>query len=361
VSEAAAPAQARGRYPAIDVLRGGAIVLMVLYHAAWDAHFFAFLPDAVFANPAWKYFRFVILSSFLLLVGVSLVLAHSRSFDGMKFGRRLALVVVCAALISAYSRFAFPDQLIFFGVLHCIAIASVIGLAFRKAPWWVALAAGAVITGLSAVSIPAFNTRWLGWIGFMPHPPDSRDYVPLIPWAGVVLVGMAAGKLVFERGEAPGWLRARTAAAPGTWLAWGGRNSLAVYMVHQPVLFGLFMAAAALAGAQVGGVTQIGSSVGGPRFAEDFLKSCRPNCVASGLAAGVCEPYCSCMLDVMRTKFSAAELMDLAKLQRSEKLRRHARDCRLKAEASQRPAGSGGSSSGGSTSGGSGSGGSTGQ
>lgn len=361
MSQPAAPAQARARYPAVDALRGGAIVLMVIYHAAWDAHFFAFLPDAVFAHAGWKYFRFVILSSFLLLVGLSLVLAHGRSFHGIKFGRRLALVVVCAALISAYSRFAFPDQLIFFGVLHCIAVASVIGLALRRAPWPVALAAGAVIIALGAVTIPSFDTRWLGWIGFMERPPNSRDYVPLVPWAGVVLLGMALGKLVFERGEAPDWLRRHIAAAPGTWLTWGGRNSLAVYMIHQPLLFGLFMAAAALAGAQVGGVTQIGSSVGGPRFAEEFLNSCRPNCVASGLAASVCEPYCSCMLDVMRTKFSAAELSDPARLQRSEKLRRHAQECRRKAQEAQPPGGSGGSTSSGNSSSGSTSSGSTGR
>ncbi len=81
---------------------------------------------------------------------------------------------------------------------------------------------------------PAFDTRALAWIGFTTHKPVTQDYVPLFPWLGVALVGVAAGDALVRRSFAP---LASLARAPRA-LVWLGRHSLAVYMVHQPILIG---------------------------------------------------------------------------------------------------------------------------
>jgi uncharacterized membrane protein len=89
----------------------------------------------------------------------------------------------------------------------------------------------------------AFNGPWLRWIGLVTRKPVTEDYVPVLPWLGVMLWGLAAGQWLQLR--RPGWLRGVVPRAAAG-LALLGRWSLSFYMVHQPVLIGLVMAAAAL-------------------------------------------------------------------------------------------------------------------
>ena len=98
-----------------------------------------------------------------------------------------------------------------------------------------ALAIGiAIVAAGIALAHPVFDQRPLSWLGFTTDEAGTEDYVPLVPWAGVVLVGIAAGHGPRTRASA---LLAPLAAAP-RWLRWLGRHSLAVYMVHQPLLLG---------------------------------------------------------------------------------------------------------------------------
>ena len=92
-----------------------------------------------------------------------------------------------------------------------------------------------VAVGLQ-VRLPLFDAPGLNWIGLMTHKPATEDYVPLFPWLGVVLIGIAVGTWLSAKDFEPLRPVARTAPA---WLTWLGRHSLLVYMVHQPVLLGI--------------------------------------------------------------------------------------------------------------------------
>jgi len=82
---------------------------------------------------------------------------------------------------------------------------------------------------------PAFDRRALGWIGFMAAKPVTEDYVPLFPWMGVLFLGIALGHLLVRTD-----FRAIMSLAPlPRWLAFLGRHSLAIYLLHQPLLFAL--------------------------------------------------------------------------------------------------------------------------
>lgn len=242
---AAGTAAATGRRPAIDALRGIAICLMIVYHFSFDLRRYHLIAADFESDPFWLGFRALIVTSFLTLAGVSLVLADAAGTPPAKFAKRIALIIACALAVSVVSYVDAPRRFIYFGILHCIALASLLAWPLLRRPR-AALAAGlAVVAAGLTLSHPAFDPRALSWLGFTTMKPPTEDYVPLAPWAGVVLIGIAVGHALVRSGfRGPGAL----AAAP-QWLRWLGRHSLAVYMVHQPMLLGLLWLAVRARGA----------------------------------------------------------------------------------------------------------------
>ncbi len=227
------------RHMSIDVARGCALAMMIAYHFTFDINLFARLGIDFNQDPLWLGFRAVIVSLFLLLVGVSQSLVQQQGFDRLRYLRRLVLLIVCAGLVTLGSRMMFPTTYIFFGILHLIALASILGLLTIRLGR-LGLVAGIVMIIMGIFFSHAwFDQPALQWIGLMTHKPFAEDYVPLLPWFGVVLVGQFLGQLLYRR---PAGARIRdwsSTAPPFRLLAFSGRHSLMIYMVHQPVLFGL--------------------------------------------------------------------------------------------------------------------------
>ncbi|HTS22398.1 MAG TPA: heparan-alpha-glucosaminide N-acetyltransferase [Casimicrobiaceae bacterium] len=227
------------RHAAVDALRGLGICLMVAYHLAFDLAWFRVIQADFNHEPFWLASRALIVTIFLALVGVSLVLA-SRAHRGPEpFWRRVALIAGCAILVSIASYVTFPQSFITFGILHAIAVSSILARPLVRRPR-IALALGIAIIVLgTTVHLPFFDQPWLNWVGMMTHKPATEDYVPLFPWLGVVLLGIPAGHAVLAR---PARVAAMGARAP-RWLAWLGRHSLLIYMAHQPLIVGLLRVA----------------------------------------------------------------------------------------------------------------------
>jgi uncharacterized membrane protein len=227
---------ARGRrIQAVDALRGAAILLMIVYHFCFDLRYYRLIAADFEHGRGWLSFRALIVASFLLLVGVSLVLAGEAGMSKAKFGRRIAIIAGCAVAASIASYLVFPRTFIYFGILHCIVVASLLARPLWKQPK-LALALGAIVivAGLT-LQFSAFDTRSLSWIGFTTTKPPTEDYVPLFPWAGVVLVGLYVGHQLMS-GRFAAW---RSWVSAPRWLPWLGRHSLIIYMIHQPILLGL--------------------------------------------------------------------------------------------------------------------------
>lgn len=229
----AAPTTARVR--PVDALRGIALLMMFAYHFAFDLRYYGAIAADFEHHPFWLGFRALIVTSFMTLVGISIVLADVPGASIHKFLRRVGLIALGAAAATLASWLLFPESFIYFGILHCIALTSLIAWPMRRAPG-LALAIGVAVAvaGLTFTS-PFFDAKQWSWIGFMTHKPFTEDYVPLAPWAGVTFIGVALGHaLARGRFRAIAFLE----RAPA-WLQWMGRHSLVIYLVHQPIFMGV--------------------------------------------------------------------------------------------------------------------------
>ena len=283
------------RIVAIDVARGAALLAMASYHFTWDLEFFGYVDPGLTAFGGWKLYARCIASTFLFLVGVSLVLAHGRGIRWNGFGKRLAMVTAAALAITLVTYLATPDGFIFFGILHEIALASLLGLAFLRLPAAVtAIAAMLVVAAPHYLRSAHFDHPALWWLGLSTANPRSNDYVPLFPWFGAVLAGIAATRIAAWSGVL-GRLAGHT---PGRWsrpLVFIGRHSLAFYLIHQPVLIACVWLFSQIAPA----------AVETPQV--NFLKTCQASCEETR-DTEFCTNYCVCMLDALESEGSLDRL-----------------------------------------------------
>ncbi|MGJ0452366.1 MAG: DUF1624 domain-containing protein [Methylocystis sp.] len=271
----------QGRWWALDAARGIAVLAMVVFHVIWDLAHFGYAP----ANLPWsapvRIFGHSIAFAFLFIAGVALVLANRDSMRWPAFWRRFALIGAAAALVTAGTYALFPNAFVFFGILHCIAVASLIAAPLLFAPWSVAFACGAFfLLGGAFFASSAFNADWLQWIGLSTSEPMTQDWRPLFPWAGALLLGVAAGKLALPVYGKRAGANPRPTSGERTWLPFLGRHSLLIYLAHQPALFALLMGLAYLIPPAVD--------------ATEFVASCEARCMEDGGEGKICHDACQC-------------------------------------------------------------------
>jgi len=226
------------RIPFIDSVRGFAILLMMIFHLCYDLYYFKFL-TVDFNGPFWEWFRYVIISLFFLVSGFSTTQATKNGINRKKYGYRFGQVLVSALIITSVTYVLFPNAWIYFGVLHFFALSMIAVLPFRKTPL-LSLLLGILIFIL-------FNTT--GWFNLSPLynwlqpiiglPRGTQDLTRFIPWFGMILIGSSLAHygihpLIYlgqQRGLSTGWhIRLCTFL---------GRHPLKIYLLHQPLLFGL--------------------------------------------------------------------------------------------------------------------------
>lgn len=228
----------QNRSPALDFARTLALAGMVLYHFTFDLDLFGYIPRGTSVTGYFALHARAVAGCFLFLAGMSLYLAHRGGIDWSKVARRTAVLGGAAAVITLVTVIVMPENFIFFGILHSITVASLLGLAFLRLPAVVVAGAGVMVLALPRiVSFDLFNPIWLVWIGLGTVKPMTADFEPVFPWFGPFLLGMASAKVLLQFGylnrpQGP-------VARPLRWLAWPGQHSLAIYLVHQPILIGL--------------------------------------------------------------------------------------------------------------------------
>lgn len=229
-----------GRVELIDLARGFALIAMTLFHFGWDLEAFGFL-ERGFSRQAWMiWFARSIATSFLILVGISLVLGHQQAFNKVKFFKRFLMVAGAALIITIATFFATPDQFIFFGILHNIALASVVGLFFLKLNWMSNLACAAIVFSMALWSrTELLDAPIWWWTGLSKLTPISNDYVPMFPFFAATLLGIALAQLALKKGWIQKLEGRETSSAISKSLQFIGKHSLIYYLIHQPIMIGI--------------------------------------------------------------------------------------------------------------------------
>jgi uncharacterized membrane protein len=235
----------KARFWEVDLLRGMAIVLMIIYHFFFDLHFFKVYEVNPNTGILLATARTAV-ALFLLLVGFSLNLSHMRARlsgqDGLFFRhllRRSATILSLALGITAVTYLFIGRCYIVFGVLHNIGLSLLLAYPFlRLKRWNFAIGLLLILLGLCLQNISVSNL-YLFWLGLTPKYFCSLDYIPLFPWFGVVLLGIGLGGVLYpdyiRRVKLPD-LSGKPFVKALTTL---GRNSLAIYLIHQPILIGI--------------------------------------------------------------------------------------------------------------------------
>jgi uncharacterized membrane protein len=223
----------------VDALRGLAIVQMIGFHLVYTLVAFGWVHVVLSRDPPWVAWRTAIVSQFLLIAGASLALRAEFKPAWSDFWRRWREVAAAALAVSFGSWLVLGPRMIWFGILHFIAVALVLGrLLLPLGLWNAALGILAIAFGLSYAS-PAFDAAPASALGLVTRPPYTEDYVPVFPWLGVVLIGAALGLAWQRRGFPLGRALRRVNESPPRVLSFLGRWPLTVYLAHVPVLAGL--------------------------------------------------------------------------------------------------------------------------
>jgi uncharacterized membrane protein len=210
---------------------------MGIYHAAYISVLSGLIYFELYEGFWWVFPR-TIAAGFIAVSGWNLAAKRARESSFKAFLRRAGRLALPALAITAISAVMFRQGFVFFGILHLLAAASILGWPFLGRPV-LAMATGLAVMGSGLVlGGQRFDWPYLAWLGFRPAGLYPVDYLPLLPWFAWSLFGAATHDLALRHGLGRG-SRVRMHGALLQPLAWAGRHSLGIYLVHLPALYGL--------------------------------------------------------------------------------------------------------------------------
>ncbi|MDI3496956.1 DUF1624 domain-containing protein [Archaeoglobus sp.] len=208
------------RYPEIDIARGAAVILMLLFHSFFDAHYFGKIE---LSGDFWYYFPRFIGGMFIFISGYTLSVVKP---DFSRLRRKVLKLAALSAAITAVTLVFVPEKTVVFGIIHFFTLATLLGYLFLRFPK-IQLPAGIALffAGIALNQIRV-GTNMLVWLGLMPYGFTTLDYYPLLPWFGVFLLGMFFGNVAKPKG----------ANLNVPVVSFLGKNSLKIYVIQHPVI-----------------------------------------------------------------------------------------------------------------------------
>jgi uncharacterized membrane protein len=233
------------RFWEVDLLRGAAVIMMISFHFAFDLSYLGLRPLDVYSG-AWFFLARGTAGLYLLLVGISLVLSASRAEQQNRevfphLLRRGLWIFSLGMGLTLATYILIGEGFIVFGVLHLTGISIILSYPFLKWQRLSGLLGLSIIFAGGQLQGMELDYPWLFWLGLTPAGFNSLDYFPLIPWWGVVLVGISLGSFFYRGYCRRVQLPDLSFSPPIKPILALGRNSLLIYLVHQPILIALLL------------------------------------------------------------------------------------------------------------------------
>jgi uncharacterized membrane protein len=234
------------RFWEIDFIRGVAVVLMLFFHTIWDLASF----DAIALNVSsfsWQLFGKSIGFIFIFILGLSLTLSQNKETKNnssvwRKSLRRGSILLGLGSIVSIVTYFVFDRQYVRFGILHLLGTSIILAYPFLRFSWWHNAIFGCSLIALGNYLLTlGVDYPWFIPFGLMQWGVSMVDYYPIFPWFGEVLLAIAAGNLIYYRGDRQFRLEDYSNLFFINWLVFLGRHSLFIYLIHQPIILGLLV------------------------------------------------------------------------------------------------------------------------
>jgi len=227
----------RERFIELDIIRGFAISVMIFFHLLWDLDYYGLF---LFDKEMYSYGAYFP-TIFFVLVGVCFVISSQHRTTGQLLFRG-TWVFGIGIIITAVTIVMIPDKPVTFGVLHCIGLSIILSTFFIRfkaynlfiAPFFIV---GGFLIGNFHVQNPSFLhlARGLHQKNLWSY---TVDYFPLLPWFGVTLLGLGVGNILYKDGKRQFTFPDIHHLIPVKAVSWLGKNSLIIYLLHQPVIAG---------------------------------------------------------------------------------------------------------------------------
>jgi len=215
------------RIDELDSLRATALVMMLVLNFVTDLNHFGIMNTET--GDQWWWMARIAASLFVGISGVSYFLAHRLEYDFTKTSGRTQRLIFWAFVITIITYIFEPSAYVRFGVLHLLALASIVAFPVARKPEF------ALGIGLILLIIPLSSNSNLVWLGLRETGFIAVDYFPLNPWLGIFFIGLALASRIYPEGKPLIEIQ-----WPEKWL-WFGRNTLTIYVIHQPILIGLLV------------------------------------------------------------------------------------------------------------------------
>jgi uncharacterized membrane protein len=221
------------RFWEIDVLRGFAIINMIIFNYSFALNYLGILNIDLGIS-----YAVAIASTFIFISGISMTLSfnNNKKKYHKKFTIRGLKIFFWGLVITTITFFSFPEAFVVFGILHFIGVAVILGqffLKFKKLNLILGLLI--LILGFYLQSF-RFDFPWLLWLGFFPTNFFTFDYFPILPWFGVTLLGIFFGNRLYKNGKRSFKIKDLSNFSVVKLLSFLGKKSLFIYLMHQPVL-----------------------------------------------------------------------------------------------------------------------------
>ena len=233
------------RFWEIDLLRGIAIILMIIFHILYDLNYFDIYKLSLYSG-YFLIYVYLNASLFIVLVGISLSLSYSRAKTTLtkkelqlKYLLRGLKIFGLGIIVTLATWIYLKDGYVIFGVLHCIGISIILAYPFIKFRYPNLILGMVLIFSGIIVKTLTFDFYWLVWLGFTPPQFYTVDYFPLLPWFGVVLVGIFIGNSLYHKNKRRFRMKDLSQSIFVRFFCFLGRNSLIIYFLHQLIIVGL--------------------------------------------------------------------------------------------------------------------------